>query len=412
MYSLVALLGLLSITTFALVYAQRRRAAIPWFAVSTALMLYTHNWGLFFGVGMFLTLALLVFRAAGRDRRPLLRDGLLGFGGAALLYLPWLPTLIYQARHTGAPWSKPPRFDDIINSLQTLGGGATIAFAGTAVAFAGITTLWRRSTTVASTGDDPGGLRAAALRDTVIAILVAGLSAMALAWLSSQLSPAWASRYFAVFVGPVLLFFGIGLVRYGVLGFVVLAMVLFISADPRESDLRGKGDAWRVATALKQDFRNVPRTGSRALVRPGDIVLNTHPEHVPVVRYYFDLRFPDTAVRWYDAMGPVPDTRLFDWRDAEDRLRAAGPRRTIRTIVTPALRPGQHLVLMVPILRPARWNAPWTRLVKRRSLQWRNALNVDPNYRHVQTVPKFRPRGRPKGVRAIVYERVERPRAG
>jgi hypothetical protein len=74
--------------------------------------------------------------------------------------------------------------------------------------------------------------------------------------------------------------------------------------------------------------------------------------------------------------------------------------------IVPAMKPGQHLVVMMPILRPVRWNAPWTKLVKHRSLQWRNALNKDPNFRLVQTVPKFRPRGRPKGVRAIVYERV------
>jgi hypothetical protein len=394
MYSLVTLLGLLSISTFALVFAERKRGAIPFFAVVTALLLYSHNWGIFFAAGTFVAFLFFVFKAHGTERKALAIDGLWGYGGVFLLYLPWLPTLAYQASHTGAPWSKAPKFEDILNSLQTLGGGSTIAFAAAAVAGAGVTTLWKTKRQIPQ-------------RDALLAILIAGLSALALAWISSQISPAWASRYFAIFVGPVVLFLGVGLVRFGKLGIIVLALVLFISADSRERDLRGKGDSFRVVTTLKQDYTGATRTGPKALVRNGDIVINLHPEHTPVIRYYFDQRFPTTKVRWYDAMGKVPDTRVFDWRDAEDRLTAAGPRRTIRMKIVPAMKPGEHLVVMMPILRPARWNAPWTKLVKHRALQWRNALNKNPNFRHVQTVPKFRPRGRPKGVRAIVYERVD-----
>ena len=42
-----------------------------------------------------------------------LRDGALGFGLAALLYLPWVPTLLFQAAHTGAPWSRKPGYEDL-----------------------------------------------------------------------------------------------------------------------------------------------------------------------------------------------------------------------------------------------------------------------------------------------------------
>jgi mannosyltransferase len=395
MYSLVALLGLLSIATFALVFAERRRRAIPYFAVVTALLLYSHNWGLFFAAGTFVAFLFFVYNAKGDERKAVLRDGLFGYGGLALLYLPWMPTLIYQASHTGAPWSRSPKLEDILNSLQTLGGGATIAFAAAAVSGAGITTLWRTKKQIPQ-------------RDALLSILIAGLAGIALAWLASQVSPAWASRYFAVFVGPVILVLGVGLVRCGKLGLIVLALVLFISADSRERDLRGKGDSFRVVTALKQDYTGKVRTGAQALVRNDDIVIDLHPEHTPVVRYYFDQRFPNMKLRWYDAMGKVPDTYVFDWRDAENRLTDAGPRRTIRMKIVPAMKPGQHLIVMMPILRSVPWRAPWTRLVKHRSLQWRNALNKNPDFVLVQTVPKFRPRGRPKGIRALVYERVKR----
>ncbi len=32
---------------------------------------------------------------------------------AALLYLPWLPTLLFQAAHTGAPWSRKPDYEQL-----------------------------------------------------------------------------------------------------------------------------------------------------------------------------------------------------------------------------------------------------------------------------------------------------------
>ena len=38
------------------------------------------------------------------DRAGGLRDGLLAFGAAAIVYLPWLPTLRHQAGNATAPW--------------------------------------------------------------------------------------------------------------------------------------------------------------------------------------------------------------------------------------------------------------------------------------------------------------------
>ena len=55
---------------------------------------------------------------AARAQRPSPRaassDGLLGFGGAVVLYLPWVPTTLYQAAHTGAPWADAPAFGSLL----------------------------------------------------------------------------------------------------------------------------------------------------------------------------------------------------------------------------------------------------------------------------------------------------------
>ena len=43
--------------------------------------------------------------------------------GVAVLYAPWIPTLLSQARHTGAPWSTRPSFHDLFLSAGTVIGG-------------------------------------------------------------------------------------------------------------------------------------------------------------------------------------------------------------------------------------------------------------------------------------------------
>src|SRR5215204_6584938 len=112
MYALLALLGMVSLTCWLQAFttdadAVRRGPAIG-FAVSFAAMLYTHNWALFFGAATGVAWLVLLWRARGQERRRLLRTGLLAYGGAVVLYAPWLPNTLYQAAHTGAPWAEAP----------------------------------------------------------------------------------------------------------------------------------------------------------------------------------------------------------------------------------------------------------------------------------------------------------------
>lgn len=376
MYALVALLSLVATAAFGLAYALRERWAIALFAVSCALLLYAHNWGLFMAAGLALGFVVL-WRTAPRDERaPLLRDGLLGFGAVLLLYLPWIPSLLGQAAETGAPWAERPRFESIISGLESVTGGTETALTVGLIGIAGLVTL--------RSGRE-GTPRARA----ALAIGIAFLAAVLLAWLGSQASPAWANRYFAAFVGPTLLLAGAGFVRMGRLGLVALAIVCVLWFDPHDRQIRGKSDVYRVAGTLQE----------QGLVSPQDMVLNVHPEQGPLVRYYLG---PD--YRYADALGAVPDPRIFDWRNALDRLRAAGPRRTLDTLA-PSVQPGQRLVLLLPIIRTGRWGAPWTRLVRRRSAQWERAVNHDPRFQRVAPVPEFGRRPLPRGIRAVVYLR-------
>jgi uncharacterized membrane protein len=107
-YSLVVLLSLLCTSFFLFVFIQRDRKYLPFFAVTLVGLLYAHLWAAFFVMAAGVTILWLVWRERD-ERRGLLRDALLGFGGAFLLYLPWLPTALYQVKHTAAPWANGPR---------------------------------------------------------------------------------------------------------------------------------------------------------------------------------------------------------------------------------------------------------------------------------------------------------------
>ena len=112
MYALVCLLGMLSTTCWLHAFTTGgegvQRAPAIGFAVAFAAMLYTHNWSIFFGAATGIAWLVLAWRAGGEERRRLLRTGALAYGGAFLLYAPWIPTLLDQVAHTGAPWSRTP----------------------------------------------------------------------------------------------------------------------------------------------------------------------------------------------------------------------------------------------------------------------------------------------------------------
>jgi len=260
MYALVALLSLVVAATFALVFVQRRRAWLPVFAVATAALVYTHNWGLFLAVGT--GAAFLALLGGAADKRAMWRDALLGYGAVAIVYLPWVPTLLSQARHTGAPWSEAPKADDALGAIVSLLGGPPSAMAFALGAGSGIAALL-----VAPR------LRGPEARAT-LALLTMGIVALALAWATSQISPAWATRYLSVLLGPLLLVGAAGLSRSGALGLVVVAILAVLWFNPRTRALEGKSNA-HTATVLVRDQ-----------LQRGDLVVAVHPEQGPVMHLY------------------------------------------------------------------------------------------------------------------------------
>jgi len=373
MYALVALLSMAVSVTFVLSFVQRRRVWLPAFAASLALLMYSHNWGLFLAVGT--GAAFLALLAGEPDRRGLLRDAVLAYGAVALVYLPWVPSLLFQAKHTGAPWSEAPLVKEALGGITSVLGGAAPAMAFGLVTASGLAGLMVTPR-----------LRGPKAR-AVLALLTMGVVALALAWTMSQISPAWANRYLSVLLGPLLLLGAGGLARAGNLGIVTVVVLCLLWAHPRTHALQAKSNA-HTASVLAEDR-----------LAPGDLVVAVHPEQGPVMHLYLPK-----GLRWANAMGPVADPRVMDWRDGLQRLKDAKPTPTADALIR-SLKPNQRLLAVFPIIRSAQWGAPWTKLVRTRSGQWQKVLDHDERIARVDAVPHLKGR-RPKGVRLVLYQKL------
>ncbi len=124
MYSLVVLLTLLGF--LALDRSLRRPGFGNLIALGavTGLLLYSHYWSLYLiGVTM-LWLAWQGWRGRPEWRRGA-RASLVAGAVGCLTFLPWLPTFLYQSKHTGTPWATPANFAAMVNAVASFAGGST-----------------------------------------------------------------------------------------------------------------------------------------------------------------------------------------------------------------------------------------------------------------------------------------------
>src|SRR4051794_14861057 len=169
MYSLVVVLSLAASAAFVLAFVHGRRSQLVPLGVYLVALLYTHNWGLFLAAGMAVAWLTLY-----RSKRVSGRDGALLAGAVAFAYAPWLPTLVSQALHTAAPWSERP------GALQLLDvpGGLFGQVAGPLLVLPTIAAARRRS-----------------MDDGARVLLTVAVATAGIAFLASQVSPAWTTRY-------------------------------------------------------------------------------------------------------------------------------------------------------------------------------------------------------------------------
>jgi hypothetical protein len=357
MYSLVFLLATLAAGALLRAFVLRRRRWAAGGAVLMAALLYTHAWGAFF-VGSTGVVGVLLL-AFARDRRALFVDLAVAFGGAALLLAPWVPTALEQSRHTGAPWSHAPSGHSLTRALTRILSGISPEWVLLVAGGAGaLLALWRGN---------------GAQRRAILSLVAVAAGTLLLGYLASRaVTPAWSLRYLVIVLAPLLLAIGAGLARLGPIGVAAIAVVALTmwNGAPSARQLEHKSNVARVAAAF------APRLPA------GSVVFSEQPEQVAVLRYYLP-----GGLRYATPLGPVPDPRVMDWRDAMRRMRAARYESTLGRVAQ-ALRPGQRLLLVdAQFGHPS---APWTRAIHAFSRSWPRRLRRDRHLRLLGSVSPLR----------------------
>ena len=136
--------------------------------------------------------------------------------------------------------------------------------------------------------------------------------------------------------------------RAGKLGLVALGVVLLFWASFQPAGSKSNAD---VLGELYKDQ-----------IRPGDLVVSTQPEQVPVLAYYLGRDH-----EWASTLGPFADTRIMDWRDVQSHLEERTASNTLAPMLD-ELPVGSRVFLIRPRVRgPGPWSAPWTSLVAQRT---------------------------------------------
>jgi hypothetical protein len=302
------------------------------------------------------------------------RDGLLAFGGAAVLFAPWVPTLLYQAAHTGAPWSHRPTGRSLARASSRMWSGHRAEMLLLPAAAVGLA--------VAAWRDGP------AARRGVLAVATVAALTMLFAFAYSRYgSPAWALRYLVVVLAPLAVLVGLGLGRLPVLGAVVVAATVVFAwhGRPAPSTLEHKSNVAQVARSL-----------GPALPR-GTLVFSTQPEQVPELAHELP-----PGMRFATPLGAVADPGVMDWRDALTRLRAARYATVLRPVVRRLPRGTRFLLVQPDFGRP---DSPWTVEIRALSQRWARALRRDRHLRRLRVVRPSRHSSR-STVTAALMERT------
>src|SRR3954447_4762466 len=375
MYSLAFLLAVLAAGAYVRAFGMRRsRRWAAGFGALTALLCLTHGWGVFFALGAAAGVGAAL--VAGPDRRRLAVDALIARAVGAAIFAPWVPTLLFQIHHTGAPWSHRPSPKSLTRAASRMLGGRGPETVLLVVALGGLSSAAQRSPV---------------LRRAGLGLAVAAVVTVVVAYVASRTSqPAWALRYLVVPLAPLVVALGAGLARAGTAGVLAALAVclLFWAGKPSPAALSDKSNVDQMAEVVRADLR------------PGTLVASPQPEQVPVLRYYLGGR-----LRYVTPLGAQRDVGVVDWIDAMRRLRTSHVHATLARAAR-RLHPGDRVVLVSP--RFGHPDAPWTEEVARIERRWRRWLARDRRFALVDRYVPGRYASRAT-VAAFVFERQRRP---
>ena len=326
MYALVTLLVFLGYIALGRLWdAPGWRTAVP-LALIAALLLYTHYWSLYLLGVVALALAWAARRGGGPIRKRS-RWALVGLGLGGLAFVPWVPTLVDQLRHTGTPWAVPASFSAMVNAVSEFAGGKSSPGRGLGLLFFALVGL-------GIFGQATDGRHVEldlATRPRARAVAYAVVATLAVAIVSGFLTrSAFQARYTSVVFAPFLLLVALGadvLVDRRVLA-MAMALALALGLGRASGNVvKDRTQAGAVASLI------------RAGARPGDVVAYCPDQLGPSVSRLLPR---DLTQVTFPRMAPP---QIVDWRDYGARNRAADSDAFARTLIG-RVPPGSQLWLV------------------------------------------------------------------
>ena len=350
MYTLVILLAIVAVTLVGRAVRDRQAIDAAGAVSAYALLLYTHNWAIYFTVA---TTGVLLALAWLQADRSLAVWSAVCAAGAFAVWLPWLPSFLFQAGHTAAPWAVRPGIGDFFADPSS-------ALAGTLGVI--IVPLLATGVWICRHGV-PDERRWAVGSVAALAFVTTVLG-----FVGALLEPSWTERYLAIIVAPYLV------AAAGMLSF----------------DRRGRRFLWVACgglTAWALVGILLPNPNSRyakdnmaavaAAATPhlqvGDVVVVTQTEQVPVASHYLPV-----GLRYLTPTGPVPDPSVVDWRNIVHRLQVSVPCATLGPTLD-ALPVGTDVLEIAPVRHLGASGSAWSRAVNSQVAGVEQFLTNDPS---------------------------------
>ncbi|HET6966533.1 MAG TPA: glycosyltransferase family 39 protein [Acidimicrobiales bacterium] len=379
MYTLVVVLSTLGVTFAWRAFRDRRPADAGAAVGAFAALLYTHDWGIYLTAA---TVAVFLWKAwARRDRT--LAGWVVGCGAATLLlWAPWIPSFLYQAGNTAAPWAVRPQIGDFFADPASALGG-TLGFLILPLLVIG---AWACRDLI-STGD----------RRIAWSIAAVALVTAVLGFAGAQVDPSWTVRYLAVIIAPALLAAAGALASTGrgrtvlLAGCSILALWAVVGLLlPNPNGRYAKDNMGAVARA------------AAPLLKPGDVVIVTQTEQVPVA-----YRYLPRGLLYMTPTGPVADPSVVDWRNIIHRLQQTAPCQALSPTLD-ALPVGTTVLEIDPVRFLGARSSAWARAVNGQVEAVDLFLRDDPALKQAGLyTPGLRPRPYAP-VDGIVFQKTSR----
>ena len=350
MYTLVVLLATVAVTLVGRAVRDWRAVDAGGAVLAYTLLLYTHDWAIYFTVA---TTAVLLGLAWLRGDRRLAMWSVGGGAAAFALWLPWLPSFLFQAGHTAAPWAVRPGIGDFFADPSSVLGG-TLGVIVVPLLAAGV---WAGRRLVPD-----------ARRWAVGSVAAFAFATTVLGFLGAELEPSWTSRYLGIIVAPY-----------------IVAAAGMLSADRR-----GRRFLWVACSALTawaligillpnpnhryaKDNMAAIAVAATPHLQIGDVVVVTQSEQVPVAFHYLPAR-----LRYLIPTGPVADPSVVDWRNIVHRLQVSSPCATLGPTLA-ALPVGSDVLEIAPVRHLGASGSAWSRAVNSQVAGVEQFLADDPS---------------------------------